>query len=129
MSNLKTPHENIKSIMAYCNRDNDNGNNGKKFLTNHLKKLNYTPEKIIINQNNVMKKFFKNIIEGFSTDKDFENIQDTYQLWLDSEQYIKLKETTKNKEERFNYLSQFLNNSNKDFYDKLTSDELYILGW
>lgn len=119
MSNLN------EIVEMYVKRDEEIGHNGINFLTKHLEKLGYTPEKIIDFRENVKKNFYKKLIDEF----DFNKLKNMEEFWLNSLEFYKLEHSVNSKEDRYNYLKNFLDSSNEDFYKQLNHDELIYLGW
>ena len=98
----------------------------------YLNKLGYTPEKVNAFVSRSQKKWIMNKLEGLYEKSDYEksfSMEDMIKMYEESELGMKVANDVKYRLERYNHLVKFLDESNHNFYEQCTLDELECLGW
>ena len=122
-------------VNAYVVRDKHYNIDSEETRFKHMKKLGYTLDQINEYQKRKQEEYVMNYMrtmytqyqsENMNFETNFEDILQSYQNSID---YQIVQNTVNQRTERFNVLSALINSPNYDFYNALTSEELYYLGW
>ena len=128
--NTKEPSKSI-IINAYNVRDEHYNIDNIETRYQYMKKLGYDLEKINNYKKNKQEEFVMNYIKNQYENNSgkrfsFDEILDIY---YQSDDYKLVEKQVNKKIERFNYLNNYLDESNLTFYQQLTKAELEYLGW
>lgn len=121
-----------QTVKAYDARDLLLELNTHDQRVSYLNKFGYTPEKVNTFVTRSQKEWIMNQLEGLYEKSDYDksfNMEDMIKLYEESELGMKVANDVKYRLERYNHLVKFLDESNHNFYEQCTLDELECLGW
>jgi len=116
-------------VLAYVARDVEMKLTGTEYFTKHLKKLGYTPQAIIENKENIMRKFLHEEMDKIIESGEFYQFETLMNRWRSSHEFLVVENQTLPKQQRYGELMNFVEGTNEEFYSQLTLEELIYLGF
>jgi hypothetical protein len=119
--------ENI--VLAYVARDVEMKLTGPNYFKKHLTKLGYTPESIVENYQNQMRRFLHEKLDELVDEENYYKLETLMNQWKNSKEFLVLENQQLPKQQRYGDLVNYLEATNEEFYNQLTFDELIYLGF